>query len=159
MSDFRQLQEKYRQLDNDALLNLWSREDRLPWAEDLLKRELISRGFEREELDGYAALRSKFAQEERDLREKEEIGTTMAPGILFADVAITVSTYQIFGEKPAIVAAIASATAYEFVMLRYVKHLIEIHQSIFNLATLKSVRTMVMVGAFIVFGMSLIFSD
>ncbi|MEZ5456243.1 MAG: hypothetical protein R3F04_09025 [Lysobacteraceae bacterium] len=159
MSDFRQLQDKYRQLDNDALLNLWSREDRLPWAEDLLKRELINRGFEREDLDGYAALRSKIAQEERELREKEEIGTTMAPGVFFAGTLITVSTYLIFGEKPAIVAAIASATAYEFVMLRYVKHLIEIHQSLLNFATLKAIRTMVMVGALIIFGVSLIFGD
>ena len=53
--------EKYRSLDTKALIELWSRDDRMPWAESILRSELSSRGIESEVLDSISQRREAVA--------------------------------------------------------------------------------------------------
>ena len=157
MSAFNSARERFRELDTEALINLWSRDGRESWAKELLKWELLSRGISKEDLEAYAFRRREVAQLEKSLQDKEEMGSTMAPGILFVGTVLSIAANIGIGEAAAILVAIASGIAFEFVMIRYLIHLLSRDKNPINLNTLSAIRKIVLVGGFIGFGIHLLF--
>lgn len=156
VSAFNSARERFRELDTEALINLWSRDGRESWAEELLKWELLSRGISKEDLEAYAFRRREVAQLEKSLQDKEDMGSTMAPGILFVGTVLSIAANIGIGETAAIIAAITSGIAYEFVMIRYLIHLLSINRNPINFSTLIAIRKIVLIGGLIGFGIHLL---
>ncbi len=52
------LQKRFAEMESDVLLAMWNRQERLPWADSLLRSELTARGVPSEVLDQGAKSRN-----------------------------------------------------------------------------------------------------
>lgn len=107
MSNETALRERYSVMETEALSTLWRDEERMPWAEAILREELVARGVPAAQLDDIASRREQIA---RDAPPKLRdtlfgwgvIGRAMT---LFVAMAAAQIAGRLFGTRGAIAAA------------------------------------------------------
>ncbi len=108
------VKEKFSAMSTEALMSLWEKDDRMAWAEEILRSELDTRGIAQSQLDEIVSRRAEIFK----TRAPSERETILEYGLLgrFAAVvtAMLLSTLlgSIFGPVVAVLGAIAVAIAY-----------------------------------------------
>jgi len=122
MGNVEVLRNRYAELNTDALLDLWLTEDRLPWAESVLREELASRGISETELEVGISRRAD-PDRSRPPQVRDTIGlygVLGRAGAIFVAVCIGNLVGSLLGAKAAFIAVTIVAAIYVAILYRRV---------------------------------------
>jgi hypothetical protein len=146
------LSERYSEYETDFLLELWSKEERVPWAETLLKEELQSRGVEPSVLEQLAAQRDVVRtqlQEGMDQAEFTVLGPFLA--MLVCGLLAAVAN-AVWGTEAAIAIALAVGTGFSVMLWRNLGYRARANGGVPNVAIAKGYLLLAIVVALLLFG-------
>ena len=121
-ADVRDIQERFRSLDTEALKALWCRDERLPIAEKELRRELVERGISEEEIVHLAGLRQELARQTAERQAADEFGMFGPLLGLGLGAALSAVANALFGWRSAVVVAICAGVIFSFFLLHFVRY-------------------------------------
>ena len=113
------LRERYSELESDVLRQMWAAEERMPWAEEILRAELIGRGVPADELDAVAVRRSEIARDAPPSMRDTLFGFGVMgrAGAAFLAVVAGNLLGSLLGKRAAIVGVLVVAVAYAVILV------------------------------------------
>lgn len=146
------LAERYSEYETEFLLELWSKEERVPWAEALLKEELQSRGLEPSGLAQLASQRDVVrAQLQEGLNEAE----FSVLGPFFAMVlcgGLAAAANALWGAAAAVATALVVGTGFSVMLWRNLGYLGRANGGAPSLGLVRGYFLLAMVVAALLFG-------
>lgn len=122
MSRIDDLKDRYSRLDTDALLEMWVKEERMDWAEAVLREELLSRDVAAARLDGLAGSRAEIAANAPPLVRDTVVayGILGRAGAFFIAIAVSNIGRALVGPRVAMAGVIVVLGIYVAILLRRV---------------------------------------
>lgn len=146
------LRERYRSLDTDALKALWCRDERMPWAEQVLRRELLERGVTGEEIDELVFLRPAIERATAVRIGHEEFSVFGPIGALMIGIALAAIANAVSGWRAAVIVAMGVAIVFAYFMQRFVRYKFAHAPGGISLAAVKGVISLLAIACGLAYG-------
>ena len=122
MEQENELRRRFEEMDTPALNALWIKEARLPWAEQILRNELLSRGIEAAHLDQLASRREEIGRSAPPSASETIFGYGFLgrAGTVFIAICVANILSGLFNRKVATVGVLFVVLIYLVVLVRRV---------------------------------------
>jgi len=155
--DIYAIRQRYRDLDTDALVTLWCREERLPSVENELRKELLERGISEEEIFKLAGLRQEIAAKTAEHNDHLEFSIYGPMLAMFVGLGSAGIANAFFGWRGAVIALIIVALLFSYLLLRFVKYKFAQSSDGFSYIAFKGVAALVVIAVGVIYGLFALF--
>ena len=155
--DIYAIRQRYRDLDTNALVALWCREERLPSVEIELRKELLVRGISEEEIFRFAGLRQEIASKTAEHNDQQEFSIYGPMLAMFVGIGSASIANAFFGWRGAVIALIVVALLFAYLLLRFVKYKFSQSPNDFSYIAFKGVAVLVAIAFGVIYGIFSLF--
>ena len=151
------IRQRYRDLDTDALVALWCREERLASVENELRKELLERGISEDEVLRLAGLRQEIASRTAEHNAQQEFGIFGPLLAIFVGFGSASIANAFFGWRGAVIALIVVALFFSYHLFRFTKYKSSQSPNGFSLTAVKGVVLLGTIAVGIICGVIALF--